>query len=98
MIRPIAVFVFALLAAAVIVTAAIFTGNGVLVLFGTPTAYLIDLVLPDSFLYWLVPEGGAAAAMLLFIISTWLQLAVLFVAGYYFWWYRFNSVVERAAP
>ena len=98
MIHPVAVFVFALLAAAVIVTAAIFTGNGVPILFGTPTAYLMDLVLPDSFLYWLVPEGGAVAAVLLFIISAWLQLAGLLAAGYYFWWYRFGSVVERTAP
>jgi hypothetical protein len=49
-----------------IFAATLATGNGkvvsALLLSGTPTAYVIDHILPSSFCYWLVPEGGGPAA------------------------------------
>ena len=92
-------FIFSLIGSAAIMAGAILTGNGVLALFfGTPTAFIIDMALPDSFFYWLVPEGGGAAAILLLTLSAWLQLAALLTVGYYFWHRRSNSSVKRDAP
>ena len=53
---------------------------GTIVLSGAPTAYVIEHLLPTSFLYWLAPEGGGAAAVLIFVFSSWLQITILFTA------------------
>ena len=55
-----------------------------LVFFNAPTLYLLPLILPSGFSYWLAPEGGAPAGVLLFLLSTWLQLMVLSFVGFYF--------------
>ena len=65
----------------------------------TPTASLLFWVLPDAFVYWLVPEGGGPAAMLLITFSAWLQYMLVFaVLTYIFLRQRFNSALKRDVP
>lgn len=58
--------------------------TGLVVLSGTPTATLLFWVLPSSFLYSVLPEGGGPATVLLFSFSAWLQFAILFSIMSYF--------------
>jgi hypothetical protein len=58
--------------------------GGLLVLSGAPLAIFFMWVLPGEFVYWVVPDGGAAAAGALFVFATWLQWSIVFslVAAY----------------
>jgi hypothetical protein len=52
---------------------------GLVVLSGAPLASILAHVIPDAFVYWATDgEGGGPAAVLLFLISAWLQFALLF--------------------
>ena len=57
------------------------------VLFGTPSAYLLTLVLSTEFFYQLFPEGGGPAFVGLAIIGSLLQLFVIYCLGCYFLWF-----------
>lgn len=60
------------------------------VLSGTPTAMLLEALLPSSFWYWLVPEGGAPAAAGVFLCGAFLQWGCIFSALFY--WFRRRRV------
>jgi hypothetical protein len=65
---------------------------GTIVMSGAPVAEFVSWVLPESFWYWVLPEGGGPATVLLFVVSAWLQLSLLSaVAVYFFLRFRANS-------
>ena len=73
----------ALLSAVLFLMAFALHGNamlGVLIFSSIPTATVLGKLLPESFMYLLVPDGGAPAAVLLLIASAWLQLMVVLSA------------------
>lgn len=66
---------------------------------GTPTASLLIWAVPDSFMYWLLPEGGGPATVLVFTFSAWLQFWLVFSAlGFVFLRWRSNPAVKRDVP
>jgi hypothetical protein len=62
---------------------------GAYVLSGSPTAMLLEGLVPSSFFYWLVPDGGAPGAVGLFMISAFIQWGFIFTLLYY-WRHRWS--------
>lgn len=56
------------------------------VLFGFPSAYLVDLMLPSELLYSFIPDGGGAAFIGISVIGSVLQLSVTYTAAIQFFW------------
>jgi hypothetical protein len=50
----------------------------VIIFFGVPTGYLIGLIIPNSLLYQLAPEGGGPAFVGMSLIGAFIQLAVIY--------------------
>ncbi len=53
------------------------------ILSGTPLSYVLFAVVPNSFVYWLVPEGGGSAALGILLISAFIQSTVVIAVAYY---------------
>jgi len=49
-----------------------------------PTAAAVSAVLPNSFVYWVVPDGGPVAAVALFLCAAVIQQTVVFSALAFF--------------
>ncbi len=68
----------------------------VVILSGAPLAAILEHVIPDAFWYWAVNDGGGPAAILLFLISAWLQFALLFfLLSVWFLRWRSNIPIHR---
>jgi hypothetical protein len=53
--------------------------------FGYPSLYIIEKIVPSSFVYWLFPEGGAPAGAFFILIASWSQLTIIMVAISHFY-------------
>lgn len=54
-----------------------------IVFFGVPTAYLLNLMIPDQIIYQLVPEGGGPAFIGMSLVGALLQLTVIYSFAIY---------------
>lgn len=58
-----------------------------LIIFGYPTAALLNALIPTPLFYQLFPEGGPSAFLGLSVVGALFQLSVIFAAGSYFLWF-----------
>ena len=58
-----------------------------LIIFGYPSAALLEALIPTPLFYQLFPEGGPSAFLGLAVVGALLQLSVIFAIGSYFLWF-----------
>lgn len=54
------------------------------VISGIPLGSILSAVVPDSFVYWLVPDGGGPAAVGIFFVSAFIQSIIVLTIAFYF--------------
>ncbi len=60
----------------------------VFIYFGYPFLYILEKLVPSSFVYWLFPEGSAPAGVFFILLASWSQLTIIMAAMSHFYFIK----------
>ncbi len=65
--------------------------------FGYPSLYILEKIVPSSFVYWLFPEGGAPTGAFFILIASWIQLTIIMVVISHFYLIKRRSLTGKSS-